>query len=101
MLLLLSSRTSSNPLHGKYATHRNDWLLEVLALAGSRHLSEPLQDVIERLDISIDSSSLLITQGNFLKQFEQTVLNSLTTRKLICPLESKRTLVWFGVRLDA
>jgi len=41
-----------------------------LTIAGSWDLLEPFQEPIQGLNISIDSSSLLIAQGDFLKHLE-------------------------------
>src|SRR5579859_5794878 len=60
-------------LRRKNTAHWNHWQFTTLALPRCWYLSKPLPKVVQCLDITINSSSLLITQGDFLKQFEQTL----------------------------
>src|SRR5260370_35286950 len=57
----------------KDAVHRDHWQRSTLTLTRRWHFREPLQEPLQGLDISIDRTSLLIAQGNFLKQLEQTI----------------------------
>src|SRR5258708_11061630 len=57
----------------KEAVHRDHCQRSTLTLTRRWHFREPLQEPLQGLDISIDSSSLLIAQGNFLKHLEQTI----------------------------
>jgi hypothetical protein len=73
VLLSLSTRASSQSLCQKDAADGDHRYILPLTLTGGGNFFEPLQELVQRLNISINSSSLLITQRNLLKKLEETI----------------------------